>query len=285
MGTLSAGGIAISCTVTGFGNGPTQAGVSAAYYNVSQTTPLDTNAETVDSSGSGTAVSDATNSSYKLNNGYVVYDVVVDDSTAAGIAPPTATVGSGQNAYGTDVTSATTPYNHRISSSDSQVSPNGGTAPATTTMAWTLGSTTNWSHLLLPLTPQNPGQASTAVRDTVVRVERDETGNLVKWRTGYEVRNLGFNVYRGEPGAWVRLNPSPDRRLRSPGRPQRNLDRGQQLSLVGSRRPGGALYWVESIDLSGAAGIARAGPGKRPVAVPRGERVVPTAQPRRLPTP
>ena len=44
---------------------------------------------------------------------------------------------------------------------------------------------------------------ATAVRDTVVRVERDETGNLVKWRTGYEVRNLGFNVYRAGPQARV----------------------------------------------------------------------------------
>ena len=33
-----------------------------------------------------------------------------------------------------------------------------------------------------------------------------ETGALLQWRTGLEVDNLGFNVYRQEAGKMVRLN-------------------------------------------------------------------------------
>ncbi|HTG13668.1 MAG TPA: hypothetical protein VK747_00215, partial [Blastocatellia bacterium] len=35
-----------------------------------------------------------------------------------------------------------------------------------------------------------------------------DTGVLIKWKTGYEVDNLGFNIYREQAGQRVRLNPS-----------------------------------------------------------------------------
>jgi hypothetical protein len=123
-------------------------------------------------------------------------------------------------------------------------------------MGWTTSPTVTltagWADLLFPLIPATPGYGTgTAVREVVIRVERDETGNLVKWRTGYEVRNLGFNIYRGGPGGWVRLNPSLIAGSALIAGPNGTLTAGNSYRWWDPDGSAGALYWVESIDLSG----------------------------------
>ncbi len=85
-----------------------------------------------------------------------------------------------------------------------------------------------------------------------IKASRYSDGVLVHWRTGMEVDNLGFNVYREEGGTRIRLNPQllagsalmigPDTPLRS-GRQYAWKDRSQSSYT--------ARYWVEDVDLNG----------------------------------
>ena len=83
-------------------------------------------------------------------------------------------------------------------------------------------------------------------------VKNPQGATQLHWKTGSEVRNLGFNVYREQGGTRVRLNPS--------------LIAGSALTIRGSRpghgtrsyqwtlkdEIGGAgNYWLEAVDVSG----------------------------------
>jgi hypothetical protein len=58
------------------------------------------------------------------------------------------------------------------------------------------------------LTPEG-GFAPTVVRLSSFKATRYPEGTLLEWRTGYEVDNLGFHIYREEKGQLVRLTPEP----------------------------------------------------------------------------
>jgi len=88
----------------------------------------------------------------------------------------------------------------------------------------------------------------TAVKLASLKARQGPEGVLIEWQTGYEVRNLGFNVYRDEAGRRVRLN--------------RELLAGSALfagthtvlragNAYGWFDPQGGTYWVEDVDLSG----------------------------------
>ena len=51
--------------------------------------------------------------------------------------------------------------------------------------------------------------APTAVRMAGMSARRTDDGVVIEWRTGYEVDNLGFHVYRGRDNGRVRLTTSP----------------------------------------------------------------------------
>lgn len=95
--------------------------------------------------------------------------------------------------------------------------------------------------------------APTAVKLISFTANRYDDGRvLLQWQTGYEVHNLGFNLYRKEGDSRVRINPS--------------LVAGSAL-LVGSTQFTGRsyawwddsvlglhpplLYWLEDVDLNG----------------------------------
>ncbi|MGD0500602.1 MAG: C25 family cysteine peptidase [Bryobacteraceae bacterium] len=282
MGTLSAGGISISCTLGGSTGATIMAGVSAAYYNVNQTTPFDTSAEVSTSYTTDlSTITDTTPSASKLNNGYVVYDVADDDDTLnnPGTVPPTATAASGQNARGMNYTDAAGIYNFRLSGSDSKANPNNGSAPNTTTMTWTLGATTATGHLLLPMTPQNPGAGPTAVTVSSLTATPSGSGNLIKLQTGREINNLGFNIYREQNGQRVKLNSSLLAGSALLGGSGTTFTAGHtrtwQDDLPGGS--GSVAYWVEEIDLSGAsAWYGPAIPDAAPASKPTGMRAAGT---------
>lgn len=85
-----------------------------------------------------------------------------------------------------------------------------------------------------------------------MKASRSSDGVLLEWRTGMEVDNLGFNVYREDGGRRIRLNRhlvagsaltiGPDMSLRS-GRRYAWKD-SSQFSPA-------ARYWVEDVDLNG----------------------------------
>lgn len=87
-----------------------------------------------------------------------------------------------------------------------------------------------------------------------VNAVRYNNGVSLRWRTGFEVDNLGFNIYREENGKRVRVNPQ--------------IIAGSALMVGGGTALGagksyawfdnaslnnGVQYWVESIDLNGTS--------------------------------
>ncbi|MGH9829135.1 MAG: hypothetical protein ACREDR_38440, partial [Blastocatellia bacterium] len=93
----------------------------------------------------------------------------------------------------------------------------------------------------------------TAVAIEWFKAETHRGAVRLKWRTGYEVDNLGFNVYRDLNGERVKVNPSlvagsalitRNSTLLAAGRTYSWLD-----NISGQGRD--ALYWLEDIDLHG----------------------------------
>jgi hypothetical protein len=75
---------------------------------------------------------------------------------------------------------------------------------------------------------------------------------LLKWRTGYEMKNLGFHVYRDGDGQLTRVNPeliAGGALLAGPG----IATAGHAYAWVDvlSSNARAVQYWLEDIDLSG----------------------------------
>jgi hypothetical protein len=90
----------------------------------------------------------------------------------------------------------------------------------------------------------------------------------VQWRTGYEVDNLGFHVYREQGGRRERVTPSlvAGSALFAGSVP---LTAGRSYTWVDRSRVAGVSYWLEEWDLSGARrwhGPIRVQAGQRRVA-------------------
>jgi uncharacterized repeat protein (TIGR01451 family) len=77
-------------------------------------------------------------------------------------------------------------------------------------------------------------------------------GNLLSWKTGGELRNLGFNLYREVSGERVKVNPSL---IAGSGLMMRHgLEQHGAKTYRWVDHSGGAangLYWLEDIDLNG----------------------------------
>lgn len=104
----------------------------------------------------------------------------------------------------------------------------------------------------------------TAVKLTSFTATQYSDGVLLKWKTGYEVDNLGFHVYREENGQLVRLTPEPvagsallagSRTALTAGRHYHWWDTSVKGWGDGEIRRWGdksaIRYWLKDIDLSG----------------------------------
>jgi MYXO-CTERM domain-containing protein len=122
----------------------------------------------------------------------------------------------------------------------------------TTTMGWTGTSSTgtqNWSISAAVLKPLN----ATAIQLTELTARPFERGARLFWRTGFELDNLGFHIYREDGPLRVRITDSPifgSGWLAGPGVA---LAAGRAYTLddvwpAGQRRP---RYWLEELDLDG----------------------------------
>src|SRR6185295_16104602 len=95
--------------------------------------------------------------------------------------------------------------------------------------------------------------APTAVEMMDFAALRDPQGNvLLEWQTGYEVSNLGFNVYREQAGRREKITPTllagsvplSGRTIMTAGLNYVWMDK-----LASAQ--GDAQYWIEDVDLSG----------------------------------
>ena len=129
--------------------------------------------------------------------------------------------------------------------------PNGG---GNVLMSWSLANGRQWSIGAVAIKPANP----TAVKLVSFTAAKHDAAFLLKWKTGFEVNNLGFHVYREENGELVRLTPdliagsallAGSGTSLGAGRSYHWWDTSSlspQSSGVGTVR-----YWLEDTDLSG----------------------------------
>jgi hypothetical protein len=133
----------------------------------------------------------------------------------------------------------------------------GSTEPgaASVTMSWTLSSSRPWAIGAVSLKPSNP----TAIKLTSFTATGGDHGPvLLQWRTGYEVDNLGFHVYRQEGEKLFRLTPeliAGSALLTGPGT---QLSSGRSYAWWDTSVPSSQSsslntfrYWLEDWDLNG----------------------------------
>ena len=96
------------------------------------------------------------------------------------------------------------------------------------------------------------GNALTKARLTELKATRHDAGVLVEWKTGYELDNLGFNLYRDVAGRRELVNPSLVAGSALVAGPHVAMTAGNSYSWMDTA-PGAAnaLYWLEEVDLNG----------------------------------
>ncbi|MGA9510422.1 MAG: C25 family cysteine peptidase, partial [Candidatus Sulfotelmatobacter sp.] len=142
---------------------------------------------------------------------------------------------------------------------------NGGTATITIlTLAGAPGVITNTASVVADqmTTPATSSQTETITAATSIKLEsfaaqfgQDKTGAnrvVLLWKTGTEVHNLGFNVYREQAGERVRLNSSliaGSALLMEGALPKHS---GRTYTWIdSSANAGSAPYWLEDVDVNG----------------------------------
>ncbi len=228
-------------------------GTALSFLNVSGTA-----GSTATNFGVGTALSKAVSTPLSPNSNVGAYVV---DSIAFNSNPgdTTTAVAAGQTGRSdANATSALLIDVHGATSTQpapvctiNAAPPGSGCTPTatTTTMAWTLGASKNWAHAMVVLNKA----VNAAVQFGAMDAAHDGNRVHIGWRTGFEVDNLGFILYREMNGEKVRITPSVI--------PGSALTTGQGISLVAGRAygwtdqpPAGGhdlRYWLEEIDLSG----------------------------------
>ena len=91
----------------------------------------------------------------------------------------------------------------------------------------------------------------TAVEMTAMRARRYGRRALLEWRTGLEVDNLGFHVYREVGGARVRLTANPVAGTALLAGPATVLRAGHSYAWWDESAVDGCRYWLEEWELSG----------------------------------
>jgi hypothetical protein len=125
----------------------------------------------------------------------------------------------------------------------------GSTKPGatSTTTTWTEGTSQPWAMGAVSVVPLAP----TEVKLSSFTASQAGAGVQLNWETGYEVDNLGFNVYREENGKRVLLNPSlvaGSALIAGAGTP---LTAGFTYSWFDPQGANDSLYTLEDIALDG----------------------------------
>ena len=93
-----------------------------------------------------------------------------------------------------------------------------------------------------------------------LKATRYDNRVLLEWQTGYEVRNLGFNIYREQKGGYTKINAEPVAGSALLFGPKVSLRAGfayawwdKEIADCGSKNADceNARYWIEDLDLSG----------------------------------
>ncbi|MFV2068111.1 MAG: C25 family cysteine peptidase [Pirellulales bacterium] len=119
-------------------------------------------------------------------------------------------------------------------------------------MAWDLTTSRKWALAGIDIQPPND---PTEARFSKAQAFATEAGTLVTWRTGYEVENLGFKVYReDEHGERILLNRSLVAGSALFAGPSTTLSAGRSYVFWDAEAGQSTTpFWLKAIDLDGGA--------------------------------
>jgi hypothetical protein len=118
------------------------------------------------------------------------------------------------------------------------------------TLNWTTNNATQTQVLYLALAPMS----LTEVRLLTLTAARYDRGVLVQWRTGYEIDNLGFHVYREVDGTRTRVTTAlvaGSGLALGRGVPANGERNYAFWDLSGGPVDPGAVYWLQDVDFNG----------------------------------
>lgn len=124
-------------------------------------------------------------------------------------------------------------------------------SPCTVTQSWNVtGGSNGWvlAAMVLRLAP-----SLVRLKDfTATQMSNGQVA--LEWETGYEVDNIGFNIYRDHNGVRTRINKEIIAGSALTAGPTTTLTAGQSYSWTDKFNDAeGALYWLEDLDLNGAS--------------------------------
>lgn len=96
---------------------------------------------------------------------------------------------------------------------------------------------------------------TTAVEMADVTAHAGNKGVLVEWRTGYEVDNLGFNLYREQHGKRALVNPSIIAGSALVVAPRTAMTAGNSYSWFDPQGSTESVYYLEDIDIDGTRSV------------------------------
>ena len=223
-------------------------GGAVSFFNVDQVTPFNTGQSTVGfpTYARNTGSSTTPTVTVATKNNEVVVDTVASAFTGAGAAQLTAAATqierwNGKLAGCFLAADSVGAGSSKLISSGSVVS--------STTMSWTLGTSQQWAIGAVSVRPQ----AVTAVKLSSFTANQMTGGTQLRWQTGFEVDNLGFNLYREQRGKRTRLNPSIIAGSALLAGQGTRLTAGQSYSWFdrSGKDKENVQYWLEDIDLDG----------------------------------
>ena len=223
-------------------------GGAASFFNVDQATPFNTGQSTIGfpTYARNTGNNAAPTVTVATRNNEVVVDTVASVFTGAGSAQLTAVASQIERWNGKNPGCFLASDSVGAGSSKLITS---GSSVTSTTMSWTLGTPQQWAIGAVSIRPQ----AITAVKLSSLTATESERGVSLRWQTGFEVDNLGFNIYREQRGKRTRINPAIIAGSALLAGQGTRLTAGQSYSWLdrSAKSKESVQYWLEDIDLDG----------------------------------
>ncbi len=122
------------------------------------------------------------------------------------------------------------------------------------TLSWTTNDAVATEILYIALGSLSATEVKLRSFTAERRVEEDGGGVALEWKTGYEVDNLGFHLWREDRGRRVRITPSlvaGSALLAGAGTPVQAGGSYRFLDLAPLPPKGTVRYWLEDVDLNG----------------------------------
>jgi hypothetical protein len=221
-------------------------GGGVSFFNVNQTTPFNTGQATVGfpTYARNTGSSTTPTVTVATKNNEVVVDTVASAFTGAGLAQ--LTPAAAQNEKWNGKTAGCFLASDSVGAGSTKQIPTSPIATSTT-MSWTLGTSQQWAIGAVSLQPQ----AVSAVRLSSLTAIEVHGGTTLRWQTGFEVDNLGFNLYREQRGKRTRLNSNIIAGSALLAAQGTQLTAGQSYSWFdrSTKSKEAVQYWLEDIDL------------------------------------